>query len=596
MYQEFTVVTSPETGAARLEKLRKALRNANVSGFLIPRGDAHQGENVAPCFERLAWLTGFTGSAGMCAALLDTAGVFADGRYTLQVRAQIDLAAFTPIPSREIRLEDWLRTNLPNGGVIAYDAWLHSYDEIKKLTKELSNDGITFQKTTNFVDQIWEDQPAPPKGLISPYPIEFTGETSESKRNRLAAELQKQALSAVVLTLLDSIAWLLNIRGSDIQNIPVALCFAVLRDDGHVDIFADPDKCDDALRAHFGQGVQVHSEADFLPYLAKLSGQVGVDRECAPVMISDKLQNPTWFSDPCVLPKACKNPTEIAGSRAAHIRDGVAMVEFLCWLEVAAKTQELTEIGVAKKLEMFRRNANTLREISFDTICGSGPNGAIVHYRVNEDSNRTIQQNEVLLIDSGGQYLDGTTDITRTVAIGDIDAEIKRANTLVLKGMIAITKARWPQKVRGGDLDAFARNALWQAGFDYEHGTGHGVGVYLGVHEGPQAISPKNTTELLSGMIISNEPGHYKEGVYGIRIENLLVIHEANIPDGGNRPMLGFETLTFVPIDRNLILPDMLDRAELEWLNVYHAEVLAKLKDMVSDAVRPWLEKACAAL
>ena len=594
MFQTFTVTTSPDTGLARLEKLRQTMKSEQVDGFLIPRADAHFGENVAANSERLAWLTGFTGSAGFCAALLDKAAVFVDGRYTLQVRSQIDLHNFTPVPSVDVKLSEWLIEALPNGGTIAYDPWLHSFDAIEKLETILDDHHITLKKSDNLVDRVWDDRPEPPKGKIHPHTVEFAGESSESKRQKIGAKLAKQDLNAAVLTLPDSIAWLLNIRGSDITNTPVALCFAILHANGNVDLFVDPDKCDDTLRAHLGTAITLHHEAEFAPKLAALKGKTGVDRDTAPVAISDLLQDPVWATDPCILPKACKNPTEIAGSRAAHIRDAAAMAEFLCWLETAAPTGNLTEIDVVQKLETFRRNTNTLKDISFDTICGSGPNGAIVHYRVDENSNRTIQSGETLLVDSGGQYEDGTTDITRTIAVGEVPQDTKRANTLVLKGMIAITRARWPVGLAGRDLDSFARAALWQAGMDYDHGTGHGVGAYLGVHEGPQGIARRYTRPLEVGMIVSNEPGHYKEGAYGIRIENLLVITPPTIPKGGDREMLGFETLTFVPIDRNLILPEILTTAERDWLNAYHAKVLEKISNLVSAETLSWLKSACA--
>ena len=594
MFQTFSVTTSPDAGPSRLAKLRETLKAEHVDGFLIPRADAHFGENVAPGSERLAWLTGFTGSAGFCAALLDKAGVFIDGRYTLQVRSQVDLNSFTPVPHPDVKLSDWLIEALPQGGTVAFDPWLHSFDEIEKLETTIGEHGISLRKSDNLIDRVWADQPEPPKGKIQPHPLKFAGETSESKCQRIGEGLAEKDLNAAALTLPDSIAWLLNIRGSDITNTPVALCFAILHADGSVDLFVDPDKCDDVLRAHLGNNVRLLPQHEFAESLANLTGKTAVDRNTAPIAVSDLLQNPVWEADPCILPKACKNPTEIAGTRAAHIRDAAAMAEFLCWLEATAPSGTLTEIDVVQKLETFRRNTNALKDISFETICGSGPNGAIVHYRVDENSNRRVQTGETLLVDSGGQYEDGTTDITRTVAVGEVPVKAKRANTLVLKGMIAITRARWPEGLSGRDLDGFARMALWQAGMDYDHGTGHGVGAYLGVHEGPQSISRRPTPPLETGMIVSNEPGHYKEGAYGIRIENLLVITPPTIPDGGDRKMLGFETLTFVPIDRHLILAEMLTTNERNWLNAYHAEVFEKINALVTADTRAWLKSACA--
>ena len=596
MFQDFTTPTSPETGAPRLAALRALLRSESLDGFLVPRADAHMGENVAPCDERLAWLTGFTGSAGMCAALPDVAGVFIDGRYTLQVRDQVDLSVYTPVPVPQVKLSDWLVEALPKGGRIAYDPWLHGFDEVEKLEKALADKNITLVKARNLVDEIWQDRPAPPAGRIVVQDIAFAGETHESKRQRLAQTLQAAGQAAFVLTLPDSIAWLLNIRGSDIANTPVPLCFAILHADARVDLFVNPAKCDGTLREHLGTEVTIRPEAKFADALARLEGKVGVDRQSAPVAVSDMLAAPDWAEDPCILPKACKNAAEIAGSRAAHIRDGAAMVEFLCWLDSEAPKGTLSEIDVVKKLETFRRNTNALKDISFDTICGAGPDGAIVHYRVSEDSNRTIRPDDILLVDSGGQYVDGTTDITRTVAIGAGLPGAPEANTRVLKGMIAISRARFPQGISGHDLDAFARMALWQAGLDYDHGTGHGVGAYLGVHEGPQRISRVSDVALQTGMILSNEPGYYRENAFGIRIENLIVVTAPDTPEGGERPMHGFETLTFVPIDKRLILREMLSPDEIAWLDAYHAEVLEKLHPLVSDAAKPWLEAACSPL
>lgn len=596
MFQDFETPTSPETGAPRLTRLRGVLHAEGLDGFLIPRADAHMGENVAPCDERLAWLTGFTGSAGFCVALRERAGVFVDGRYTLQVRNQVDLGVYTPVPMHEVELSAWLIEALPKGGRVAYDPWLHGVDEIGKLEKSLEGQGIALVKTRNLVDGIWRDRPAPPLGRIVAWDIAFAGESSANKRGRIAEILVDKAQTASVLTLPDSIAWLLNIRGSDIANTPVALCFAILKADATLDLFVNPAKCEAALEAHLGLDVTLHPEAAFAPALEVLQGPVGVDRASAPVAVSDLLADPVWSADPCILPKACKNATEIAGARAAHIRDGAAMVEFLCWLDNEAATGNLSEIDVVTQLEAFRSKTNMLRDISFDTICGAGANGAIVHYRVTRESNRKVAQNDVLLVDSGGQYVDGTTDITRTIAIGTPPEGAARANTLVLKGMIAISRARWPVGITGHDLDAFARMALWQAGLDYDHGTGHGVGAYLSVHEGPQRISRVSDVALKTGMILSNEPGYYKEGAFGIRIENLVVVTAPEIPPGGERPMHGFETLTFVPIDKRLIITEMLGAEEISWLNAYHAEVREKLKDLLGGAAKTWLQQACAPL
>ncbi|MBV1863128.1 MAG: aminopeptidase P family protein [Rhodobacteraceae bacterium] len=599
MFQNFNATTTPETGGPRLAALRRVLKREGLAGFMVPRADAHQGEYVAASDLRLAWLTGFTGSAGFCIALQNKAGVFIDGRYRLQVMEQVDLAHFTPVPWPETKPGDWLVEQLPAGGVIGFDPWLHTLKEIEMLEKRLTGTGISLRRCENLVDQIWADRPAPPTNLMVAYPSEIAGKTHDDKRKELAKSLKIEGHSAAVLTLPDSIAWLLNTRGTDLGQTPVALAFALLSDDGHVTLFIDPAKVDDTLRAHLGNAVSVARPDAFGPALDQLQGTVRVDADSAAIWVSDRLQGAgikvANQRDPAVLPKACKNPNEIAGTRAAHLRDGAAMAEFLAWLAGLGADPQVMEIDVAQKLEGFRAASGHLRNISFDTICGSGPNGAIVHYRVNEDSNRRIATGDILLVDSGAQYLDGTTDITRTMAIGPPPPEAVRAFTLVLKGMIAISKQRFPKGLAGRDLDALARAALWQNGMDYDHGTGHGVGVFLSVHEGPQRISKVSHEPLQAGMILSNEPGYYREGAFGIRIENLIVVQDAPAL-GDNRKMLQFETLTWAPIDRNLIDLALLDDVERQWLNRYHAETMSKIAPLCSDATAQWLAKACAPL
>ena len=587
MFQSFKTQSSPETGAARLKSLRAALAQAGLHGFLIPRADAHRGESVAPCDERLAWLTGFTGSDGHCAVLPDIAGVFVDGRYTLQVKNQIDTAVFSPQSIPEDKLASWLPEHLDKG-IVGYDPMLHSYDEITKLEAAIAPD-ITLRQSPNIVDAIWQDRPQPPTEKIRPHPLEFAGQTSEEKRKALAGKLQDAGLSATILTLPDSIAWLLNIRGSDIANTPVPLAFAILHADARVVLITNPAKSSAALEAHLGPDVTIVE--DFAAALKALEGKVGVDRATAPIWISQQLSDFAWFPDPCILPKACKNEAELNGSRQAHLRDAAAMCEFLAWVDQGL--DGLTEIDVVKKLESFRGQSNALTDISFDTICGSGPNGAIIHYRVDETSNRTIENNTLLLVDSGGQYLDGTTDITRTVIIGTPDSEMIRCFTLVLKGMLALSMLRFPDGIAGSHIDTLARAPLWAEGLDYKHGTGHGVGAYLSVHEGPARISRVSDVALQTGMILSNEPGYYREGEWGIRIENLFVVRPAR-DMGGEDKMRGFETLTWVPIDRRLIDPARLSQPERDWLNDYHAEVLAKIGAKVSAKTRAWLKAACA--
>ncbi|QDL91374.1 aminopeptidase P family protein [Paroceanicella profunda] len=601
MFQTFDAKTTPATGAARLAALREAMRAAGVDGFLVPRADAFQGENVAPRDERLAWLTGFTGSAGLCAALAERAAVFIDGRYTLQVRDQVDLAVFTPVAIHETAPAEWLAGAMAQGQVLAYDPWLHGREELGRLAERLTPLGVTLRAVENLVDTVWPDQPAPPAAPLRVHPDALAGETHGAKRARLGAELAAAEAEAALITLPDSIAWLLNIRGGDIARSPYAHAFALLGADGRVSLFTDPAKLGAEVAAHLGNEVDVQPWSALEPALTGFAGRrVTLDRATAPARVADLLEAAgaaiLWRADPCVAPKARKTAAELDGMRSAQARDSVALARFLCWLDGAAPQGGLTEIDVVRRLEAFRAEAGGLTDISFETISGAGPNGAIVHYRVTEATNRTIQPGELLLVDSGAQYAEGTTDITRTMATGVVGVEEAWAFTLVLKGMIALSRARFPQGVAGRDLDALARVALWRAGLDYDHGTGHGVGACLGVHEGPQAISRRNMVPLEAGMVLSNEPGFYREGAFGIRIENLLAVTPAEIPEGGTRKMLGFETLTFVPIDRRLIRPDMLDAAERVWLDAYHAEVLARVRPRLDAETAGWLDEACAPL
>ncbi|MGB8624253.1 MAG: aminopeptidase P family N-terminal domain-containing protein, partial [Paracoccaceae bacterium] len=455
MYQSFDAPTHPEQGPPRLAALRAEMARAGFDGFLVPRADAHQGEYVARRDERLAWLTGFTGSAGFAAALRDRAGVFVDGRYRVQVKDQVATDYFTPVPWPETKLADWLRAALPQGGVIAFDPWLHTFEQIDTLVAGLEGSGITLSETDNLVDRIWDDQPGPPAGRITPYPEEMAGEDHDSKRNRIAEALRTARQTAVVLTLPDSIAWLLNIRGSDIAHNPVPHAFALLHDDARVTLFAASSKCDATLAAHLGDAVTLRPPEAFDAALRSLQGTVRVDRATAPFWVTGQLSEAgvemAWGEDPCILPKARKTAAEIAGAQEAHLRDGAAIVEFLAWLDATLPGSRLTEIDVVTELECSRRETNRLRDISFDTIAGSGPNGAVVHYRVTRGTNREIRAGDLLLIDSGGQYQDGTTDITRTVPVGEVGTEEKTCFTRVLKGMIAMSRARWPRGLAGRD-------------------------------------------------------------------------------------------------------------------------------------------------
>lgn len=598
MFQDFRRRTTPATGAPRLAALRGAMAEAGVDAFLIPRADAHQGENVAPRDERLAWLTSFTGSAGMAVAARDHAAIFVDGRYRLQVRDQVDVGLFEPLRIPEDSLGDWLASALTGGGRVGFDPWLHTQGEIDRLAGVLEPRQVSLVRVANLIDTVWTDQPAPPAEPIVPHPEGFAGRSSAEKRTELAAGLVKRDLAAFVLTFPDSIAWLLNIRGSDIARTPVPLAFAILGADGRVSLFIDPAQAGPEVRDHLGPEVIVAPRADFGPALGALEGRVGVDKARAPVWVADRLRDGgsevVWETDPCLLPKARKTEAELAGARAAHLRDATVIADFLAWLDAAGPRGDLTEIDVVTKLESLRTATGALRDISFETICGAGPNGAIVHYRVTEESNRPVRPGDILLVDSGGQYPDGTTDITRTVAIGPVPEEAIRPFTLVLKGLIAVSRLRWPEGRTGRDIDVFARAALWQAGLDFDHGTGHGVGAYLGVHEGPQSLSGRGTEPLLPGMIVSVEPGYYREGAFGIRTENLAAVRTAEIPEGGERLMLGFETLTLVPIDRRLIDPGLLGPEDKAWLDAYHARVLAEVGPAVAPETARWLAAACA--
>jgi Xaa-Pro aminopeptidase len=531
MFQTFDVTSRPEQGPPRLAALRAAMVEAGLDALIVPREDRFQGEYVAPCDERLAWLTGFTGSAGFAVVTPDVAGVFVDGRYRVQVRAQV-AAEFTPVNWPEVKLADWLVEHLPSGAVVGFDPWLHTVKALADLTPKLTAAGITLRPMANMIDPLWEDRPEPPKAPFFAYPLENAGESHDDKRARLAAVLRDAGQNAAVLTLPDSVAWLLNIRGADIDRNPVPQAYAILYEDGVVLLFAPPGKSE-GLAGHLGEAVRVVLLSEFEAALAGLFGPVRIDPASTPdavrAILAEAGTEVVLAADPCALPKACKNPVELEGARAAHLRDGAAMVQFLAWLDAEAPKGGLTEIAVVTALEGFRRATNALRDISFETICGAGAHGAIVHYRVSEATDRPVVPGELLLVDSGGQYLDGTTDITRTVSVGPLPEDAAECYTAVLQGMVAISRARFPRSVTGGHLDSLARLPLWTLGRDYDHGTGHGVGAYLSVHEGPQRISRTSDVALAEGMILSNEPGYYREGAFGIRIENLLAVIKAPI-------------------------------------------------------------------
>ncbi|GHG95728.1 aminopeptidase P family protein [Pseudodonghicola xiamenensis] len=595
MFQSFEVTARPDQGPPRLARLRQELEAEGLAGFLVPRADAHQGEYVAAHDERLSWLTGFTGSAGFCAALRDVAGVFIDGRYRTQVKAQVALSDFTPVPWPEVQLADWLKAQLSEGGQVGFDPWLHSVAEIERTQAVLAGSGIEMLRCANLIDRIWDDQPAPPMQPVRAHPIEFAGETAASKCARLAGGLHKAGHRAAAITLPDSIMWLLNIRGSDIPRNPVAHGFAILHVDGRVDLFMAAEKLKD-LGDHLGAGVTVHAPESFLDALAAIDGPVRLDKNSAPQILADVLGDKAVYGEePCALPKARKNTAEIAGAAEAHLRDGAAMVELLCWLDAQAPGS-VTEIDVVTKLEECRQRDNALQDISFETIAGTGPNGAVIHYRVTEETDRRLENGHMIVLDSGGQYLDGTTDITRTIAIGEVGQQEKICFTRVLQGMIAVSCLRWPAGLAGQHIEAIGRVPLWLAHQDFNHGLGHGVGAYLSVHEGPQRLSRLSDVPLEPGMILSNEPGYYREGAFGIRIENLIVAQEAAPLAGGDpeRHMLNWRTLTYVPIDRRLVVVEMLSAAERAWLDEYHAQVAQLIGPRVSGETRDWLDRATA--
>ena len=587
-----------DRSAVRVAALRGLLAQDGLQGFAIPRADEHQGEYVPPHAERLAWLTGFTGSAGMAIVLAQKAAIFVDGRYTLQVGSQIDQAVFEVRHIAEQPASAWLRESLSGGGQLGYDPWLHTAQGAARLRTACTAVGAELVPVPkNPIDRLWQDRPGRPDAPFEIHPPELAGETSADKRSALAEELAARGVEAAVLTLPDSIAWLLNIRGRDVPRTPFPLSFAILRNDGGVSLFAAAGKVDGALAQHLGDSVTVEPPDAFEAALAGFAGRkVLVDPATAADRIFQVLAAAGALverdADPCQLPKACKNAVELEGARNAHRRDGAALTRFLAWLAREAPVGNVDELAAADRLERYRRDSNLLRDLSFDTISGAGPNGAIVHYRVTPETNRKLEPGTLYLVDSGGQYPDGTTDVTRTVAIGAPTDEMRRRFTLVLKGHIALARARFPAGTTGSQLDALARMALWADGLDYDHGTGHGVGSYLSVHEGPQRISKlPNSIALQPGMIVSNEPGYYRTGHYGIRIENLVAVRELDL-DGAERTMLGFETLTLAPIDRSLIDPGLLTAEEAAWVDGYHARVRERIGPLVDPETAAWLDEA----
>ena len=598
MLQTFDTVADPSLGLPRVKAVRTLMTAAAIDALLVPRSDEHLGEYVPSCAERLRWLTGFSGSAGLAIIAAKAAALSTDGRYTLQAAAQVDPGTFEVIDSAGKPWLEWLAVKLPNGGVIGFDPRLHAAQTITALKAEALKYGFKLKPlTSNLVDRVWKDRPVAPSGAVMVQPLAMAGVAAETKIADLQRALKAERQRAVVLTLPDSISWLFNIRGNDVAHNPAVLAFAILHTTGKPELFFDPGKLDAGTRKYLSGMAKLHAPKELAARLKSLqehrNDKVRVDPATASQWIVRALGSVAAHgSDPCILPKARKNTTELDGARAAHIRDGAAVVRFLAWLDANAPSNALDEIAVVEKLASFRQATGMLRDLSFSTIAGSGPNGALPHYRVSTESNRKLRRGEIIVIDSGGQYQDGTTDITRTVAVGAPSAEMRARFTQVLKGHIAIATARFPEGTRGIQLDTLARQALWQAGLDFDHGTGHGVGSFLSVHEGPQSISKRGMAALEPGMIVSNEPGFYKVGAFGIRIENLEVVTEPAMIDGGDRAMLGFESLTLAPIDLRLVDKKMLTAPEIAWLDAYHARVRKTLEKHLAPDERKWLAAA----
>lgn len=600
MFQNFDVKGGPELGRENLPKLRIELTRQGLAGFLIPHEDEYQNEYLPACNERLMWATGFTGSAGAAAVIRDKAAVFIDGRYTLQVGAQVDKTLFDYKRVEDGGQERWLSENINAGDIIGYDARLHTPSALKRLSKAVTKaGGILKAVHINPIDAAWDDRPAPPITPITIQPLEYAGESAAEKCDRIANILKGQGADSAVITAPASIAWLLNIRGGDVMCTPLALSTAIIDATGHVNLFVNPNKVSDEIRRHFGNHVTLRSETDIEEGLHELTGQtVILDPDTTAVWFADTLNTAgaklSFASDPIALPKATKNSAEIKATTEAHKRDGAALVKFLHWLDTQAQSGTETEISAAQKLERFRHDTGVLRDLSFETISGAGANGAIVHYRASTATSATLEKGSLFLVDSGGQYQDGTTDVTRTVPIGTPNQEMRERFTLVLKGHISLATIRFPEGTSGHQLDVLARAALWSHGLDYDHGTGHGVGVFLGVHEGPQRIAKTpNSIALRPGMIVSNEPGYYKTGAYGIRIENLQYVTPPTSILGGERDMLGFETLTLAPLHRDLIETKLLSPSEVGYINSYHARVWAEISPRVTGEVKNWLKSAC---
>jgi Xaa-Pro aminopeptidase len=602
----FQTFEEPESGVAltaRLAAFREELARRKLTGFVIPRADQQQNEYVAPSEERLAWLTGFTGSAGMAIVLVHEAAVFVDGRYTLQAAKQVDSRAWKVESLIDLSPENWLTRHLTAGDRLGFDPWLHTTAAAERLAAACSKAGATLVAVDgNPLDSVWTERPAPPLGPVAVHGTQFSGEAEGEKLNRIRAEVDRLGVDALVLSDSHAVAWTFNIRGADVSHTPLPLSYALVPKHGRPTVFIDHRKLSNSARDHLEQSADVAEPSALTPQLTALAqhgASIALDSATAADALNRLIGNSggkaVRGNDPTALLKACKNATEIEGTRNAHRRDAVALARFLAWVDREAPTGAQTEIDTVEALETFRRETGALKDVSFPTIAGTGPNGAIVHYRVTRKTNRRIATGDLLLIDSGAQYQDGTTDVTRTIAIGTPTAEMRDRFTRVLRGHIAIARAVFPDGTTGAQLDTLARQYLWAAGIDFEHGTGHGVGSYLSVHEGPARISKLGTTPLRRGMILSNEPGYYKTDAFGIRIENLELVIAKEVT-GAEKPMNAFETLTLAPIDRRLIELTMLNADELAWLNAYHARVRNEVRPHLDEATKVWLDAATAAL
>jgi Xaa-Pro aminopeptidase len=598
--QSFDDRSERAASAGRVALLRAELARRGLAGFIVPRADRHQNEYVPPSEERLAWLTGFTGSAGVAVVLADKAAIFVDGRYQLQVRDQVDTAVFAVEHLVDQPPEKWLEANLPAGAQLGYDPWLHTVEGAEKLAKACAAAGATLTAAEpNPLDAAWRERPPPPLGAVTLHDITFAGEEAAAKLARVRAEIVKLKADALVVSDPHAVAWLFNIRGADVAYTPLPLSFALMPRDGRAGLYLDGRKLSNTVRHRLEELAEVREPEAFTADLAQLGAAratVRLDQSTAADALARTITAAggeiARGSDPIAPMKAVKNSAEIDGAHAAHLRDGAALTRFLAWFDRAAPDRRLTEIDAVAALETFRRETGVLKDISFPTIAGAGPNGAIVHYRVSRATNRTIAPGDLFLLDSGAQYQDGTTDVTRTICVGAPSEEMRERFTRVLKGHIAIARAVFPDGTTGAQLDSFARQFLWAAGLDFDHGTGHGVGSYLSVHEGPARLSKLGTVPLKRGMILSNEPGYYKTGAFGIRIENLVLVSEAPAVAGAEKPLNAFETLTLAPIDRRLIDRALLTAEETEWLDRYHARVSATLGPLLDEETRAWLAAA----